>query len=58
MGTAHLQGAFSEAAPLFLRTNPQGHKLLARLEQKHDKGKALSILVYRSTVFWTPAGLK
>jgi transposase len=43
IGTAHLTWAFSEAATLFLRNNPQGQKLLSRLEKKHDKGKALSI---------------
>ena len=43
----HLKWAFSEAAPLFLRNNPHGQKLLARLEKKHDKGKALSILAHQ-----------
>jgi transposase len=47
IGNAHLKWAFSEAAPLFLRNNPQGQKLLARLEKKHDKGKALSILAHK-----------
>jgi transposase len=44
IGNAHLTWAFSEAAALFLRNNPQGQKLLARLEKKHDTGKARSIL--------------
>ena len=44
IGNAHLQWAFAEAAVLFLRNNPQGQKYLARLEKKHDKGKALTIL--------------
>lgn len=44
IGNAHLKWAFSEAGPLLLRHNPQGQKLLARLEKKPDKGKALSIL--------------
>jgi transposase len=47
IGNAHLKWAFSEAATLFLRSNPQGQKLLARLEKKHDKGKALSILAHK-----------
>jgi transposase len=47
IGNAHLKWAFSEAATLFLRNNPQGQKLLSRLEKKHDKGKALSILAYK-----------
>ena len=46
-GPAHLKWAFSEAATLFLRNNPPGQKLLARLEKKHDKGKALSILAHK-----------
>src|ERR671922_117668 len=47
IGNAHLKWAFSEAATLFLRNNPQGQKLLSRLEKKHDKGKALSILAQK-----------
>ena len=47
IGNAHLKWAFSEAATLFLRDNPAGQKLLARLEKKHDKGKALSILAHK-----------
>ncbi len=46
IGNAHLKWTFSEAATLFLRNNPQGQKLLARLEKKHDKGKALSLLAH------------
>jgi transposase len=47
IGNAHLKWAFSEAATLFLRNNPQGQKLLSRLEKKHNKGKALSILAHK-----------
>ena len=47
IGNAHLQWAFSEAAVLFLRNNPQGQKYLTRLEKKHDKGKALTILAHQ-----------
>ena len=47
IGNAHLQWAFAEAAVLFLRNNPQGQKYLARLEKKHDKGKALTILAHK-----------
>src|SRR5262245_7952539 len=46
MGHAHLQGAFSEAATLFLRGNEPGQKYLARLEQKHATGQALRILAH------------
>jgi hypothetical protein len=47
IGNAHLKWAFSDAATLFLRHHPEGQKLLARLENKHDKGKALSILAHQ-----------
>jgi transposase len=46
IGNAHLKWAFSEAAGLFLRDNPAGQHLLARLEKKHRKGKALTILAH------------
>lgn len=44
MGNVHLKWAFSEAAALFLRGNTIGQKYFARLEKKHGKGKALSVL--------------
>lgn len=44
MGNVHLKWAFSEAAVLFLRGNTIGQKFFSRLEKKHGKGKALSIL--------------
>jgi transposase len=47
IGNAHLKWAFSEAAVLFLKGNEQGKRYLDRLANKHGKGKALSILVYR-----------
>jgi transposase len=47
IGNAYLKWAFSEAAVLFLRNNPEGQKCLARLEKKHSKGKALTILAHR-----------
>jgi len=43
----HLKWAFSEAAALFLMGNPRGQKLKARLESKHGRGKALSILAHK-----------
>ena len=46
IGNAHLTWAFSEAAVVFLRDNPAGQKLLTRLEKKHSKGKALTILAH------------
>lgn len=47
MGNVHLKWAFSEAAVLFVRHSSEGKKLLARLEKKHGKGKALSILAHK-----------
>ena len=47
IGNAHLKWAFSEAAVLFLRNNPEGQKYLARLERKHGKGKALTVLAHK-----------
>jgi transposase len=47
IGNAHLKWAFSEAAPLVLRTNPDGQQLLTRLEKEHGKGKALTILAHK-----------
>ena len=47
IGKAHLKWAFSEAAVLCLRDHPAAQKYLARLEKKHDKGKALTILAQK-----------
>ena len=47
MGNVHLKWAFSEASALFLRGNTEGQQYLARLEKKHGKGKALSVLATR-----------
>jgi transposase len=47
IGNAHLKWAFSEAAVLFLRKNPDGQQFVERLTKKHGKGKALSILAAR-----------
>ena len=47
IGKASLQGAFSEAAVLFLRAHPAGQKYLARLETKHGKGQALTVLAHK-----------
>jgi transposase len=46
IGNAHCKWAFSEAAVLCLRDNPAGQQLLTRLEKKHSKGKALTILAH------------
>jgi transposase len=47
IGNAYLKWAFSEAAVLFLRNNPAGQRYLARLEKKHGKGKALTVLAHK-----------
>jgi transposase len=47
IGNAYLKWAFSEAAVLFLRDNPAGQKYLTRLEKKHGKGKALTVLAHK-----------
>jgi transposase len=47
IGNAYLKWTFSEAAVLFLRNNPAGQKYVARLEKKHGKGKALTILAHK-----------
>ena len=47
IGNVHLKWAFSEAAVLFLRNNPKGQQLLARLEKKHGKEKALTLLAHK-----------
>jgi transposase len=43
IGNAHLKWAFSEATLLFLK-DPEAKKYFQKLERKHPKGKALSIL--------------
>lgn len=47
IGNVHLKWAFSEAAVLFLRCNPEGQAFLSRLQKKHGKGKALTILAHK-----------
>lgn len=47
IGNVYLKWAFSEAAVLFLRHNPRGQALLKKLQRKHGKSKALSILAHK-----------
>ena len=47
IGNAQLKWAFSEAAVLCLRKNPPAQRYVARLAQKHGKGKALTILAHK-----------
>jgi transposase len=47
IGNVHLKWAFSEAAVLFLRKNPRGQIYFSRLERRHGKGKALTVLAHK-----------
>jgi transposase len=47
IGNAFLKWAFSEAAVLFLQGNLRGQKYYARLEKKHGKGKAVTVLAHK-----------
>jgi transposase len=47
IGNAHLKWAFSEAAVLFLKHNELAKKDLAKLANRHGKGKALSSLAHK-----------
>jgi transposase len=44
MGNRHLKWAFSEAVVLYMRQSERARKYVARMESKHGKGKAISIL--------------
>jgi transposase len=47
IGNAHLKWAFSEAAVLFLRRNPEAVKYRDKLARKHGKAKSLTILAHK-----------
>src|SRR5713101_4978237 len=47
IGNAHLRWAFAEAAVLFLRQNQPGKKYFTKLEHKHGKAKALTVLAHK-----------
>src|SRR5713101_4008361 len=47
IGTVHLRWAFAEAAVLFLRQNQPGKEYFAKLEHKHGKAKALTVLAHK-----------
>lgn len=42
IGNVHLKWTFSEAAALFIARNPDGKKLMTRLEKKHPKREGAS----------------
>ena len=47
IGNVHLRWAFAEAAVLFLRQNQPGKEYFAKLEHKHGKAKALTVLAHK-----------
>jgi transposase len=47
IGNVYLKWAFSEAAVLFLRQNPEAQRYRARLEKKHGKAKSLTLLAQK-----------
>jgi transposase len=47
IGNAHLRWAFSEAAVLFLRNNKEAERYYNRLNNRHGKSNALSIVAKR-----------
>jgi len=47
IGNAHLRWAFAEAAVLFLRQNQLGKEYFTKLEHKHGKAKALTVLAHK-----------
>jgi transposase len=47
IGNVHLRWAFAEAAVLFLRHNQPGKAYFAKLERKHGKAKALTVLAHQ-----------
>jgi transposase len=47
IGNVHLRWAFAEAAILFLRQNQVGKEYFTKLERKHGKAKALTVLAHK-----------
>ena len=47
IGNVHLRWACAEAAVLFLRQNQPGKEYFAKLERKHGKAKALTVLGHK-----------
>ena len=47
IGNVHLRWAFAEAAVLFIRQNQLGKAYFAKLEHKHGKAKALTVLAHK-----------
>jgi transposase len=47
IGNVHLRWAFAEAAVLFIRQNQPGKTYFTKLEHKHGKAKALTVLAHK-----------
>ena len=47
IGNAYLKWAFSEAAVLFLRKNPEAQTWLETMANKHNKARALTLLAHK-----------
>jgi transposase len=47
IGNAYLKWAFSEAAVMFLRNNPEAQAWLKKMANKHNKARALTILAHK-----------
>lgn len=47
IGNVHLRWAFAEAAVLFIRQSQPGKAYFAKLEHKHGKAKALTVLAHK-----------
>ena len=47
IGNVHLRWAFAEAAVLFIRQSQPGKEYFAKLEHKHGKAKALTVLAHK-----------
>lgn len=47
IGNVHLRWAFAEAAVLFIRQSKPGKEYFAKLEHKHGKAKALTVLAHK-----------
>jgi transposase len=47
IGNGHLRWAFAEAAVLFIRQSQPGKEYFVKLEHKHGKAKALTVLAHK-----------
>ncbi len=47
IGNAYLKWAFSEAAVMFLRNNPEAQAWLKNMANKHNKARAMTILAHK-----------